>query len=339
MYIAITRQHMGGNFKGSVRDFVQYLEKENEGKDPNLREYFFNHQENQIDPAQVIVEIDANTAKLHKKDPKFYSIMVSPSKRELGHIGDDPEKLRAYTRDLMKSYADAFFRDAKIKVDDILYFAKLERQRTFSSKNREVLENQVYASQILNLQHQIRKIERGETQGNINNLTRKIEGLEREAPHRQNGKRIVPGMTKDGHQSHIHIIVSRKDVSNSFSLSPGSNFRKSITTLNEKEVKQGFDRDQFYRSAEKKFDQRFNYRRNFVETYHAKNLLDKNPGKFFKSMLALPSNERQVAAKLLGKAGIEIPNIPTTKAQLAYKALGHLKKGIGKALESGSIGI
>lgn len=31
MYIAITKQHQGGNFKGSVGDFVKYLEKENEG--------------------------------------------------------------------------------------------------------------------------------------------------------------------------------------------------------------------------------------------------------------------------------------------------------------------
>ena len=32
MYIAITRQQLGDNFKGSARDFVNYLEKENEGK-------------------------------------------------------------------------------------------------------------------------------------------------------------------------------------------------------------------------------------------------------------------------------------------------------------------
>jgi len=32
MYIAITRQQLGDNFRGSARDFVNYLEKENEGK-------------------------------------------------------------------------------------------------------------------------------------------------------------------------------------------------------------------------------------------------------------------------------------------------------------------
>lgn len=47
--------------------------------------------------------------------------------------------------------------------------------------------------------------------------------LMEEAPHQQNGKRIVRGMPKEGSQSHIHIVVSRKDMSNKYSLSPGSN--------------------------------------------------------------------------------------------------------------------
>ncbi|MEW2923279.1 DUF5712 family protein, partial [Muricauda sp. ANG21] len=86
MYIAITRQHLGDNYHGSASDFVKYLEKENEGKAPEEQEFFFNQTENDIDAQRVIAEIDANTAKLSKRDPKFYSIMVSPSQAELKHI-------------------------------------------------------------------------------------------------------------------------------------------------------------------------------------------------------------------------------------------------------------
>lgn len=339
MYIAITRQHLGDNYHGSASDFVKYLEKENEGKAPEEQELFFNQTENDIDAQRVITEIDANTAKLSKRDPKFYSIMVSPSQAELKHIGNDPEKLKQYTRELMKTYAASFYRDKEVTVNEVLYFAKLERERTYSEKDKKVKENQAYASKILELQHQIRAIKEGREQGDIAKLQEKIQVLETEAPHKQNGKRIVPGMTKEGHQSHIHIIVSRKDVTNSHSLSPGSKFRTSETTLNGEKVKQGFDRDKFYRAAEKSFDRQFGYRRNFVETYHARNLLDKDPKQFFTALLGLPSNEKQAANQLLFKAGIKVPSIPTNQAQLAYKALMQLKKGIGKALESGSIGI
>lgn len=339
MYIAITRQQLGDNFRGSARDFVNYLGKENEGKEPEQQEGYFNQEENNIDAEQVIAEIDANTAKLKKREPKFYSLVVSPSQRELQHIGNDPEKLRLYTREVMKAYAASFYRDREVTVNDVLYFAKLERERSYSEKDKEVKENQAHASKILELQHRVRAINRGEEQGDIAKLREKINALEREAPHQQNGKRIVPGMAKEGHQGHIHIIVSRLDVTNTHSLSPGSKFRTSETVLHGEKVKQGFDRDRFYRAAEKTFDKQFGYKRNFVETYHARNLLDKDPKRFFTSLLGLPTNERQAARQLLFKAGIKVPTIPTNKAQLAYKALMQLKRGIGKALESGSIGI
>ncbi|MFD2101437.1 MobB family relaxase [Flagellimonas iocasae] len=339
MYIAITRQKFGDSYQGSARDFINYLEKENQGKAPEDQELFFNQAENNIDAQRVIAEIDANTSKLSKKDPKFYSIMVSPSQAELRHIGNNPEMLKEYTRELMKTYAASFYRDQEVTVKDVLYFAKLERERTYSEKDKKVKENQAYASKILELQHQIRAIKEGRGQGDVAKLQVKINALELEAPHKQNGKRIVPGMAKEGHQSHIHIIVSRKDMTNSHSLSPGSKFRTSETTLNGEKVKQGFDRDKFYRASEKTFDKQFGYRRNFVETYHARNLLDKDPKQFFAALLGLPANERQAARQLLFKAGVKVPSIPVNKAQLAYKAMMKLKKGIGKALESGSIGI
>ena len=106
MYIAITRQHLGDNYHGSASDFVKYLEKENEGKALEEQELFFNQTENDIDAQRVIAEIDANTAKLSKRDPKFYSIMVSPSQAELKHIGNDPEKLKGIVDTMVNKYID-----------------------------------------------------------------------------------------------------------------------------------------------------------------------------------------------------------------------------------------
>ena len=65
----------------------------------------------------------------------------------------------------------------------------------------------------------------------------------------------------------------------------------------------------------------------------------KDPKKFFSILTGLPSSERQVAFKLLHKAGVHIPSIPTNTVQLAFKAFMKLKRGVEKAMNSGSIGI
>lgn len=344
MYITITAQSLSGNFGQSAAAFIDYLEKENEGKPMPELEHFFDQHHNEISAEQVIKEIDNNTAKLKKTEPKFYSITLNPSQRELKAIQDSPEALKQYTREAMKEYAKAFNRDIDgkpVNIDDIKYFAKVERQRTFKGSDKEIQENQSYATKILELKQQMRSIQRGETAGDIKKLQKAIERLEREAPYQLHGKRIVRDMPKPGPQSHIHIIVSRKDASNRYSLSPGSKYKASEVEMNGKTVKRGFDRDAFYKNAEKTFDNLFKYKRNYVESYTARKTFLKDPKLYFSMITKLPSNERAMAFKLLQKTGVNtsLLSIPTNKLQLTMKAINTLKKGIGKAIESGSIGI
>ncbi|MEO2053118.1 MAG: MobB family relaxase [Allomuricauda sp.] len=342
MYITITAQKIDGNYAQSSADFVSYLEKENEGKTVEEQEHFFNQYGEEISAEQVINEIDGNTSKLKKTEPKFYSITLNPSARELKAIQDSPEALKRYTREAMKEYAKAFHRDIDgrpVSVDDIKYYAKVERQRTFKGSDKEIRENQPFATRILELKQQIRGIESGEKPGNIKLLNKEIQRLEQEAPHQLDGKRIVRGMAKPGHQSHVHIIVSRKDASNRFSLSPGSKHKASETQMHGKTVKRGFDRDTFFKNSEKTFDELFKYRRNYVETYMARKTFLKDPKKYFSMISGLPTNEKALAYKLLSKTGVPIPKIPVNTVQLTYKAINRIKKGIGKAIESGSIGI
>ncbi|RDY57842.1 MobB family relaxase [Flagellimonas nanhaiensis] len=339
MYIAISAQRQGENFSGSVSDFVKYLEKENEEISPEHQEQFFNQYNDRISAEEVIEQIDKNTTKLNKKDPKFYSIVVSPSQRELKAINNDPEKLREYIREMMKDYAASFHRNNEVKIDDIKYFAKIERERTFKGNDKEIRENQPYATKILKLQGEIRDIESGKAKGNIKVLKKEIKRLEMDAPHKINGKRIVRGMKKEGMQNHVHIIVSHKDATNSNKLSPLAKNKEAETIINGQKVKQGFNRDKFFAAAEKTFDKKFNYKRNFVESYKARNVLDKNPKQFFAMLAGLPTTEKQAAFKMLFKSGVNVPTIPTNKVQLAYKALMKLKRGVETAINSGSIGV
>ena len=340
MHINITAQKIGDEYptyNSSVTDYVNYLEKENEGKHPDLQEQFFDQYNDKISPETVIDEIDGNTKKLKKKDPKFYSIVVSPSAKELKHINNDPALLRHYVRELMKDYAASFNRDWNVTANDIKYFAKIEHERTFRGFEDKVKENEPYRKQIAKLRNDIAKVERGDLKGNVKTINRKIEQLIAEAPHKIDGKILTEGMKKEGLQTHIHIIVSRKDVTNTYSLSPNSQHRKNVTILNGKEQKQGFDRNKFRDAAEKRFDTVFGYDRKFVDKFANRRLYRKDPKKFFALVVGLPTNEREIALKMLyksgipttkkgvaiklfHKAGLTVPNIPTNKVQLAIKA-------------------
>ncbi|MFI8380567.1 MobB family relaxase [Leeuwenhoekiella sp. NPDC079379] len=343
MYITITPQKLGKSYGKSSAGFVAYLEKENQGLEQEEKQHFFNQYGDEIFAEEVIKEIDGNTAKLKSKEPKFYSITVSPSKYELKRLENSTADLKKYTRELMKEYVKSFNREINgraVTVNDIMYYAKIEHQRSFKGTDIQVRENQPYASKILQLQREIRKIERGEAQGKIDHLKMKIDKLEKEAPHHQDGMRIVQGMQKAGNQSHIHIIVSRKDASNSVSLSPGSKYKASEVEMHGRKVGRGFDRDKFFEAAEKTFDKSFEYNRNFTETYKARKEFVKNPNVYFAALMKLPANEKAIAFKLIHKTGIPvIPNIPISQAQLALRIFKRLRQGLDVAIKSSSIGI
>ncbi len=343
MYITITTQKLGGTYSQSSADFVGYLEKENQGLEQEDMECFFNQYGDGISAKEVIKEIDGNTAKLKKIEPKFYSITVSPSKYELSRIQNSSEELKRYTRELMKDYVSSFNREINgrpIGIDDIKYYAKIEHQRNYKGTDVQIKENQPYASKILQLKTDIRKIENGTMTGNKDEKEKEIGKLEREAPHQQDGKRVVQGMAKSGNQSHIHIIVSRKDASNTFSLSPGSKYKASETEMHGKAVKRGFDRDSFFEKAEKTFDKTFGYHRNIAETYQARKDFIKNPKIYFAALMKLPTNEKALAFKMMGKAGVPMmPSIPVTQGQLAMKIFKGLRRGVEVAIKSSSIGI
>ena len=62
---------------------------------------------------------------------------------------------------------------------------------------------------------------------------------------------------------HVHIIVSRKDATNRFKLSPMTNHRGGSSGV----IKRGFDRDSFYRACEKIFDKTTGFDRSPEKSY------------------------------------------------------------------------
>ncbi len=340
MYLTISPQKLSQKYSSSSADFVTYLEKENQSINADSPELFFNQDSHRITSSEVIEAIDGNVAKLKRTEPRYYSITINPSQRELNHIGNDKQKLITYTREVMKNYAAAFNRQIHgrpVSPKDILFFGKVEFSRTFKGTDREVRENKPFLKRIAALENSLRKIEREELSAPASDIKNELNKVIVQCPHKINNKPIEPGMRKPGNQSHIHLIVSRKDISNTYSLSPGSKYRSSEVVMHGKLVRRGFDRDKFFQTAEKTFDRLFNYQRNFVESYDAKKILAKDPQKFYSSLQHLTPAEKKIALKLMDQAGLKLPMLNLNPNQASF-VLKQIKRAIGVAVRSSSIG-
>ena len=147
---------------------------------------------------------------------------------------------------------------------------------------------------------------------------KEIAEIYRQAPHKLNGQMIEQGMLKPGPQTHIHLIVSRKDQSNSVSLSPGSKYKASEVIFQGKTVKRGFDRDHFFQSSEKSFDKQFAFKRNYVEQYASRKTLLKSPKQYYSNLLKLPTSERKLAMQLIKTVGVALPKILRSQSALCH---------------------
>lgn len=134
-HINITSSSSGSN-AGSCGQLVEYLEKENNLKAEHKAELWFNQGRDDLRPYEVRQGIDANTAKLKQSEAKFYLVNISPSQKELEHIGNDPQKLKDYARSVMTEYAANFQKG--LGPDDVKWYGKVEYHRGYKWTDLEV---------------------------------------------------------------------------------------------------------------------------------------------------------------------------------------------------------
>lgn len=232
--------------RASSSAIANYLEKEDiqseeqalkEGRLPEKRSGFFNHDRDGISKGSVIESIDNNKKKLSQRDSKFYCVTISPSEKEQKHLLKSiaknknvstvrdlnkeekkrfDEKLKTLSRKAMDEYAKNFKRNGLKNGSQLLYYGKVEHQRTYKGTDQEV----------------------------------------------KDGK-VKSGALKPGLQSHVHIIVSRKDKEQKMKLSPLATEKagKANSQLKGKRVQRGFDRKAFKNAVERVFDKQFRYKR------------------------------------------------------------------------------
>ena len=145
MFINITDSETGNN-KGSSAQLVNYLEKENRNalKEDSSNELWFNEASRNISPQEVRVKIDNNIAKLGRNDAKFFLVNISPSQKEIAFLKERfgeqgaEDKLKGYAVTVMDAYAQNFKRSGIESSKDLLWYAKLERNRYYSHIDSEV---------------------------------------------------------------------------------------------------------------------------------------------------------------------------------------------------------
>jgi hypothetical protein len=138
-HVNITTSATGSN-AGSCGQLVEYLEKENNLKAENKAELWFNQQRDDLQPQQVRQDIDSNTAKLKQHEAKFYLVNISPSQKELQHIGNDPQQLKDYARSVMAEYAANFQKG--LGADDVKWYGKVEYHRGYKWTDADVQQGQ-----------------------------------------------------------------------------------------------------------------------------------------------------------------------------------------------------
>lgn len=134
-HINITSSSSGSN-AGSCGQLVEYLEKENNLKPDHKAELWFNQGRDDLRAQEVRLGIDSNTAKLKQHEAKFYLVNISPSQKELQHMGNDPQKLKEYARAVMAEYAANFQKG--LGPDDVKWYGKVEYNRGYKWTDPEV---------------------------------------------------------------------------------------------------------------------------------------------------------------------------------------------------------
>lgn len=344
-----TKSYVQGNTQ-SCSDLVEYLGKENEGKELMDREFFFNSDQEHITDNRVQQVIDNNHKGLKKTDAKFYMLTVNPSQRELKHLAkaatgrdivDTSQMTKAelerfnslfkdYVNKVMDEYAKSFNRG--ITKENLHYFAKVEQCRywdgidsKYSREINELKKNGLSFSQIMekpeykNAKYQYR----ANFKNFYENGTVKTNGLKPEL------------------QTHAHVIVSRMDKEQKMSLSPLSKSRGHSKNhkLNGKSVQVGFDNVAFKVNCEAVFDRSLGYNRDVTEKAAYKMLKnnaykvlgikkDINTGKAIISQKAVEYFTRQLGEKTVSAVLNAQPYL-----KVAYKAIKLAKKGIELAIK------
>lgn len=281
-------------------------------------------------------------------------------KKELGKLkGEKFEAQRAIKKEELKEVQEKFhlggdakriLEGAKIKVvdrqlsgGDLVYFAKIETERTYKPEDKQYQDifkaNREIQKEINSFRESIRSTDAKTDLDTINKLNRNINQLEKSYIKNSEGTTILPHAPKDGKNYHVHVVVSRKDMTQTLKLDPLTNSKGSYNMLNGEKVQIGFNRDKFAERAEKAFDKEFTYERELEESYRYRYNKVHDSEKAIKQLMAIPKDEKELARRLVRELTKDSDlvksynKIPKNVHQLRDKALSKAVDNVAAAMK------
>lgn len=261
----ITKPHssFSSNNSGSSGALTNYLEKENKELDElsknaesketqmkfeTMKQQFFSHDKTDISGTEVTNSIDNNKKKLGKEDAKFFAPTINFSQKEQQHLakkiaGREINDIKEFTAKEFKAYNKA--------LQDFAREAMNNYAKNFNRQDKGLVsgQNLLYFGKVEHM--------------------RKYKGTDQKV---KEGK-AKSGEIKKGLQSHIHIIVSRKDKTQAMKLTPTTKERNKVRSIGGNTYRVGFDRKEWIKANEKSFDKQFQYKRQEHEKFKNQNIL------------------------------------------------------------------
>lgn len=294
MPISKPHSSLGSANKGSCNKLANYLEKENVelnkliDKNNTIKELeliesrkqsFFNHDRDGWSLVDVIESIDQNIKKLGRKDEKFFAPTISFSQKELNHL------IKLVTN--KKGVRDIWDLDS----DELKTFSEL-----IKSYIRKVMDN--YAS---NFNRQSKGLKGGKDLVYFAKIEhfRKFKGTDKE---------VKTGIYKSGDfktgglQTHCHLIVSRKDITQKLKLTPTVKDRKTDRNIRGNRYRVGFDRVKWIKMNEETFDNFFKYNRGLLEMFENQRTLKNGSFKEINDLKIKIEKENRVLTKKINQS-------------------------------------
>lgn len=273
----------GGSNKGSSSKLINYLEKENNGKDEKDSELFFNHSSDNISAEEAQMMIDKNNKNIGKDESKFFMLSINPSDSEQRHLiekvtgktvrnlneltGEEKKavflEVKKYVNEVMGEYARNFGRENVTSEKDLVYVAKIETERTYKHYDHHVKYNREKLKDIARFEN-LRDKNSGDE---AKKYEEKIDDLNRSLYRNSAGVIIDKGVSTGGLNMHVHVVVSRNNVLQNTKLSPLSKSRGGEQMLNGKKVMQGFNHEQWKQRSAERFNSMYNYKPNVNDRY------------------------------------------------------------------------
>lgn len=262
----ISKPHstLGATNTSSCVDLALYLEKENNELDrlqqkvtsiqkktaiENRKQFFFTHSNDKISTNEVISSIDSNTNRLGKKDAKYFAPTINFSAHELNHILS-----KVTTKKDIKNVWDLNEREYTL----------------FNNKIKEYTKD-IMTNYAKNFNREDKGLKTGNDLvyfGKIEHF-RKFKGTDKEVINETHNT----GDLKPGINSHVHLIVSRKDKTQRLKLTPITKERSTTRTIGGNKYHVGFDRIKWINMNENSFDEFFNYQRPELEKFNNQYIL------------------------------------------------------------------